>query len=191
MENLLLIFLGAAVVNNFVLYRFLGLCSFLGISKKTKSAFGMGLAVIFVTTITSVVTWAVYNYLLNPFGLRFLEYAVFILVIATLVQMIEAFLRKKFYTIYESFGIYLPLITTNCVILAVAILNITNDYDFVESTIFSVGAGVGYTMALLIMSGIRERLELADVPESLDGIPLAFIIAGILALAFSGFGGIT
>lgn len=190
MTNILLIFFGAAIVNNFVLYRFLGLCPFIGVSRKTRPALGMGLAVIFVMTITSVITWFIYHYLLLPLGLEFLEYVAFILVVATLVQLIEAFIHKKFRALYTTFGIYLPLITTNCAILGLAILNVLNDYNLIESTIFAIGAGVGFTLALLIMSGIRERLELADIPESMRGVPITFIIAGLLAMAFSGFGGI-
>lgn len=190
MTNLLLVFFGAAVVNNFVFYRFLGLCPFIGVSTKTKSALGMGIAVMFVMTITSVITWGIYNLLLVPAGLEFLEYVTFILVIATLVQLVEFFLQKKFPKIYDAFGIFLPLMTTNCAILGLALLTVINDLAFVESTVFALGAGAGFTMALLIMSGIRERLELADIPESLKGVPIAFIVGGLLALAFSGFGGI-
>lgn len=183
------IFFGAAIVNNFVFYRFLGICPFMGVSKKTRSAVGMGLAVTFVMVIAGAITWAIYHFILERFGLYYLEYVAFILVIASLVQFIELYMHKYVEDLYKAFGIYLPLITTNCAILGLALLNILKGYDFVESLVFSFGAGVGFTLALVIMSGIRERLELAEVPEALKGVPLAMIIAGLLALAFGAFVG--
>jgi electron transport complex protein RnfA len=188
-KELILIFIGAAFVNNFVFHRFLGICPFLGISKKTDSAVGMGIAVTFVMVIAGAVTWLIHYLILIPLGLPFLQYVAFILVIASLVQLIEMFLKNKNTKLYKAFGIYLPLITTNCAILGLALLNIVKGYNFIESLVFSIGAGIGFTIALIIMSGIRERLELADIPQSLKGIPIALIIAGLLALAFGGFSG--
>ena len=188
-KELILIFIGAAFVNNFVFYRFLGICPFLGVSKKTDSAVGMGLAVTFVMVIAGAVTWLIHYLILIPLGLPFLQYVAFILVIASLVQLIEMFLKSKNTKLYKAFGIYLPLITTNCAILGLALLSIVKGYNFIESVVFSFGAGVGFTIALIIMSGIREKLELADIPQSLRGIPIALIIAGLLALAFGGFSG--
>lgn len=190
-RELLMIFFGAAVVNNFVLYRFLGICPFLGVSKKTKPAFGMGLAVTFVMVIAGTVTWLIQTFILDKFGLPFLQYVSFILVIATLVQLIEMYMKKYNPMMFKVFGIYLPLITTNCAILGLALLNFVLDYNFVQALVFSFGAGVGFTMALMIMSGIREKLELAPVPDALKGIPIALIVAGLLALAFMGFSGIS
>ena len=189
MVNLFGIFFAAAVVNNFVFYRFLGICPFLGVSRKTSSAVGMGLAVSFVMVIASIVTWMIQHWVLDPLGLPFLQYVSFILVIASLVQFIEMYMKRYREKMYKSFGIYLPLITTNCAILGLALLNVLNNYTFIESLVFSIGAGAGFTLALIIMSGIRERLELADVPEALKGIPIALIVAGLLALAFGGFSG--
>ncbi len=188
-RELLMIFFGAAVVNNFVLYRFLGICPFLGVSKKTKPALGMGMAVTFVMVIAGMVTWLIQTFILDKFNLPFLQYVSFILVIATLVQLIEMYLKKYNQALFKAFGIYLPLITTNCAILGLALLNFVLGYNFIEALVFSIGAGAGFTMALLIMSGIREKLELAPVPDSLKGVPIALIIAGILALAFMGFSG--
>ncbi|MBW2980353.1 electron transport complex protein RnfA [Candidatus Woesearchaeota archaeon] len=188
-KELFVIFFGAAVVNNFVLYRFLGICPFMGVSRKTRSAVGMGLAVTFVMVIASMMTWAIYHLILAPFELYYLQYVAFILVIASLVQFIELYMRKYVEDLYKAFGIYLPLITTNCAILGLALLNILKGYSFVESLVFSIGAGAGFTLALVIMSGIRERLELAEVPEPLKGVPIALIIAGLLALAFGAFTG--
>lgn len=189
MANLFAIFFAAAVVNNFVFYRFLGICPFLGVSRKTNSAVGMGLAVSFVMVIAGIVTWMIQHWVLDPLGLPFLQYVSFILVIASLVQFIEMYMKRYREKMYKAFGIYLPLITTNCAILGLALLNILNNYNFIESLVFSIGAGAGFTLALIIMSGIRERLELADVPEALKGIPIALIVAGLLALAFGGFSG--
>ena len=191
MIEYVILFLSAAVINNFVLYKFLGLCPFIGVSKKTSSALGMGAAVTFVMMATTIVTWPLYNLVLEPLGLPFMQYVAFILVISTLVQLIELFMKKQMPAMHKAFGIYLPLITTNCAILGLALLNIINGLGFIESVFYGLGAGAGFVMALLIMSGVRERLELADtIPASLKGVPIAFITAGLLALAFSGFGGI-
>jgi electron transport complex protein RnfA len=188
-SELFAIFFGAAVVNNFVLYRFLGICPFMGVSKKTRSAIGMGLAVTFVMVIAGAITWAIYNKILAPFKLEYLQYVAFILVIASLVQFIELYMRKNVNDLYKAFGIYLPLITTNCAILGLALLNVLKGYTLLQSFVFSLGAGAGFTLALVIMSGIRERLELAEIPEPLKGVPIALIIAGLLALAFGAFSG--
>lgn len=190
LTQLLAIFFSAAIVNNFVLTRFLGICPFLGISRRTDSALGMGIAVTFVMLIATTATWLIHNFILVPFELPFLRYVSFILVIASLVQFVELFMNRYYPAMHRRFGIYLPLITTNCAILGLALLNIIKGYNFVEGIVFALGAGAGFTLALLIMSGIRERLEFADTPESLRGIPIALIIAGLLALAFAGFSGI-
>ncbi len=188
-RDLFILFFGAAVVNNFVLYKFLGICPFLGVSKKTESAAGMGAAVTFVMTLANLATWLVFNYVLEPFGLMFLQIVSYILIIATLVQLIEMYMKKYQQALFKAFGIYLPLITTNCAILGLTLLNTIDANDLIRTVVFALGAGAGFTLALLIMSGIRERLELADVPKPLEGAPIALITAGILAMAFSGFGG--
>ena len=187
--NLILIFIAAAVVNNFVLAYFLGICPFLGVSGKTSSAVGMGFAVTFVMTITAIVTWLIKHYFLIPFGLPFLEYVSYILVIAALVQFVEMFLKKSVPPLYRALGIYLPLITTNCAILGMALFASLRQYNFMETLVFGIGAGLGFTMALVIMSGIREELDIADVPKPLQGAGITLIVAGILALAFMGFAG--
>jgi len=188
-EELLMLLFAAAIANNFVLYRFIGICPFLGVSRKIKSAFGMGVAVTFVMVISAIITWAINHFLLIPLRLPFLTYVAFIIVIASLVQLIEMFLKKTHFDLYKAFGIYLPLITTNCAILGLVLLNSMNNYNFVESTVFSIGAGVGFIIALMIMSGIRENLEFADIPQAFKGVPIALITAGLLALAFQGFSG--
>lgn len=187
--TLIEIFIAAAFVNNFVFYRFLGICPFLGVSKKTHSALGMGIAVTFVMVMASMATFFIHHFLLVPFGLPFLKYVAFILVISSLVQITEIYIRKKREKLYESFGIYLPLITSNCAILGLVLLNVLKDFNFIESTIYAIGAGFGFSIALIIMSGIRERLQLAEIPQSLRGVPIALIVAGLLALAFGGFSG--
>ncbi|MBU0627603.1 MAG: electron transport complex subunit RsxA [Nanoarchaeota archaeon] len=183
------IIIGAIFVNNFILTRFLGLCPFFGVSKKTKPAFGMGLAVIFVMALASIVTWAAYNWILVPLKIEYLQIIVFILVIATLVQFVELFLKKANPILYKSLGIYLPLITTNCAVLGVALLNVQEDYSFINATVFGAAAGIGFTLALLLMSGIRERLELSKVPKAFDGLPIAFIVAALMSMAFLAFSG--
>jgi len=189
MENLFAIIIGAIFVNNFILTRFLGLCPFFGVSKKTKPALGMGLAVIFVMTLASIVTWIVYNLVLIPLGLQYLQIIVFILIIATLVQFVELFLKKANPVLYKALGIYLPLITTNCAVLGVAFLNVQENYSFIAALVFGLSAGVGFLLALLLMSGIRERLELSKVPKAFSGIPIAFIVAALMSLAFLAFSG--
>ena len=188
--NLLLIFIGAALVNNFVLSYFLGICPFVGVSKRISSAVSMGMAVTFVMTITAIVTWLIYHLILVPFHVEILEYVSFILVIASLVQLVEMFIRKISKPLYETLGIYLPLITTNCAILGLALFAILREYDFIESLVFGLGAGGGFTLALVIMAGIRQDLELANVPKVFQGAGITMIVAGCLALTFSGFAGI-
>ncbi len=181
------IFISAVLVQNFVLYYFLGICPFLGVSKKIDSAFSMGLAVTFVMSITAVVTWLINNLILIPFGLDYLQIVSFILVIASLVQLVEMFIRKISPPLYQALGIYLPLITTNCAIMGLALIAALNEYGFVETVIFGFASGIGFTLAIVLIAGIREQLDLADVPEPLKGAGLALIVAGIMALAFNGF----
>jgi electron transport complex protein RnfA len=185
-----LIIVGAVLVNNFVLRRFLGICPFLGVSKKIDTAIGMGMAVIFVMTLASVITWIIYTYVLDTWNLEYLQTIVFILVIATLVQFVEMVIQKSSPVLYQALGIYLPLITTNCAVLGVAILNIQLRYNFLQATIFGFGSSIGFTLALVLYAGIRERLELANIPKSLRGVPIALITAGLLSLAFMGFSGL-
>lgn len=180
----------AIFVNNVVLSQFLGICPFLGVSKKVDTAIGMGLAVTFVLTIATIVTFLLQKGILEPFGLGYLQTISFILVIAALVQMVEIVLKKISPSLYQALGVFLPLITTNCVILGVAILVIQKDYNLLESVIYAVSTAIGYAMALIIFSSIREQLALTRVPGSMKGIPLALITAGIMAMAFMGFSGI-
>ncbi|MBU1099150.1 MAG: electron transport complex protein RnfA [Bacteroidetes bacterium] len=187
--ELFLIFFSAAIVNNFVLAYFLGICPFIGVSNKISSAFSMGLATTFVMVITTIVTHLIYHQILAPFGLEFLQYVSFILVIASLVQFVEMFIKKVSQPLYRALGIFLPLITTNCAIMGLALFMISKEYSFVEGIVFGVGAGVGFTLAITIMAGIREDLELADVPKAFKGAPITLLVAGILALAFMGFSG--
>lgn len=189
MENLLAIIIGAIFVNNFILTRFLGLCPFFGVSRRTRPALGMGLAVIFVMTLASIVTWIVYNLILIPLNIQYLQIIVFILVIATLVQFVELFLKKANPVLYKALGIYLPLITTNCAVLGVAFINVQETYSFIAALVFGISAGVGFLLALLLMSGIRERLELSKVPKAFSGIPIAFIVAALMSMAFLAFSG--
>lgn len=182
------------LINNYVLSQILGICPFLGVSKKIETALGMGLAVIFVMTLASFFTHLIYQYLLMPFGLTYLRTLAFILVIASLVQLVEMVINKTSPSLYQALGIFLPLITTNCAVLGVAVLNIDSgfvgsEFGLLKSIIQGFGGGVGFTFALLLMAGIRERLELADIPKNLKGLPITFISAGIMALAFLGFSG--
>ncbi len=188
--ELLIIFISAAIVNNFVLSMFLGICPFIGVSNKISSALSMGMATTFVMTITAVASWILYFKILKPFNLEFLQIPSFILVIASLVQFVEMVIKKFSATLYRALGIFLPLITTNCAILGLALLLSMRNYNFIESIFFGLGAGVGFTLALLIMAGIREELEFADVPNPFRGAPITLITAGLLALAFMGFAGI-
>jgi electron transport complex protein RnfA len=189
MKELILLFLGVIFVNNFVFARFLGLCPYMGVSRKISDSIGMGLAVIFVTLIAAVACWFIHYWILVPLGLEFLQTIVFILIIATLVQFVEMVVQKTSPTLYNALGIYLPLITTNCMILGAAILGIREGYDLVTTIVFTIGVGLGFTLALVLMASIRERLELADLPPAMKGEPITFIIAGLIAIAFLGFTG--
>lgn len=188
----LLIIVNALLVTNVVFARFLGICPYLGVSKKIGTSFGMGMAVIFVMTLATAVTWPLQHYILeNPqFDLAYLQTIAFILIIASLVQLVEIILKKFSPPLYRALGIFLPLITTNCAILGVAILAIQEKMNFAQSLVFSVASGLGFTLALIIFAGIRERLDLMPVPKSMKGAPIAMIVAGILALAFMGFSGL-
>ena len=190
MKELILILIGSALVNNVVLSQFLGLCPFLGVSKKTKTAASMGAAVIFVIMIASAVTYAVHYQILVPLGMEYMQTIVFILVIAALVQMIEMMLKKVSPAIYSALGVYLPLITTNCAVLGVAITNIQDGSTFAESMMNSLGTSTGFLIAIVIMAGIRERLEGNDIPKAFQGMPIVLITAGLMAIAFCGFSGI-
>jgi electron transport complex protein RnfA len=184
------VFIVAVLVNNFVLYYFVGICPFIGVSKKVDAATSMGMAVTFVMTITAAVTWLINNLVLIPFGLPFLEYVSYIVVIASLVQFLEMFIKKTFPELYKTLGIFLPLITTNCAILFVALIQAMRSYGFITSIAFGFGAGVGFTLAIVIMAGIREQLEVADIPRPFRGAAITLIVAGVLALAFMGFTGL-
>jgi len=190
MGELLLLIISAVLVNNFVLARFLGICPFLGVSRKTETAIGMGMAVIFVMTLASLVTWLLQEYILIPFNIQYLQTIVFILVIAALVQLVEMVIQKISPVLYRALGIYLPLITTNCAVLGVAVLNIQKGYTFWESVIFGFGASLGFGLALVLFAGIRERLDLAEIPKPLKGTAIALVTAGLLSLAFMGFAGL-
>ena len=189
MSELVAIFFGMALVNNMVLVKFLGLCPFFGVSKNLSSAFSMGIAVLLVMLVASAVTWPLYHLLLVPSGVEFMRTVIFILVIASLVQIIEMAIKRTNLTLYNALGIYLPLITTNCAVLGITFINIDSEYTFFGSIAAALGAGAGFTLVLVIMSGIRERLDLADTPRVFRGAPIAFIIAGLLGLAFLAFGG--
>lgn len=197
LSKLIVVIISMVFINNFILSKFLGLCSFIGVSKEIRPAAGMGMAVIFVTTMSSMITWFIYRFLLIPFGLTFLRTLSFILVIASFVQFVEMVVRKTTPTLYRAFGIYLPLITVNCAVLGVAVLNSDTFFiagkaetgSFLLSTVQGFFAGVGYLLAMLLMSGIRERLQLTDAPAAMEGVPLAFVIAALMSLAFMGFAG--
>ena len=183
--------IGAILVNNVLLSQFLGICSFVGVSKKRSSALGMGVAVLFVLILSSLVTWLLYNFVLVPFKVTFLSTIVFILVIATLVQFVEMVIKKYIPGLYKVLGIYLPLITTNCAILGVAnFVNVGQSYDLVQTLIYAISIGLGYILVMYIFSGIRERIEIAPIPKPFKGVAIALIIAGFMAMAFAGFGGI-
>ena len=188
--RLALIAITAALVNNFVLVRFLGICPFLGVSQKIKSALGMGVAVTFVMTMASAMTWMVQKWVLDPLAIGFMQTIAFILVIAALVQFVEMVLKKTNPSLYKSLGVYLPLITTNCAVLGVAILNIEQSYTLLESVVNGVFGGVGFTIAIVLMAGIREKLENAEIPKSLRGFPITLLAAGLMAIAFMGFSGL-
>ena len=190
MAELGLLFISAVLVNNFVLSRFLGICPFLGVSKRTETAVGMSLAVLFVMTVSAVVTWFIQRLLLGPLGLEYLQTIAFILVIAALVQLVEMVVQYTSPALYQALGIFLPLITTNCAVLGLAVLNVQKGHGFVQTVVFSVGAALGFGLALVLFSGIRERIALADVPGPFRGTAVALVTAGLLSLAFMGFAGL-
>lgn len=189
MGEYLTLFISAVVVNNFVLTRFLGLCIFFGVSNSLNASVGMGMAVTSVMTLSSMLAWAVYNFILFPLHLTFLTTAVFVLLIASFVQLLEMIIRKHAPTLYNMWGIYLLLIATNCVVLGVPLLNAESHFSFVKSVVHAVGSGMGFALAIILMASLREKLRLADVPKALDGLGIAFILAGMLALSFLGFSG--
>lgn len=182
--------LGAILVNNFILVQFLGICPFMGVSKKMDTALGMGIAVTFVMGVASAATWVVNEYLLIPLNLEYMQTVAFILVIAALVQLVEMFLQKAVPSLYQALGIYLPLITTNCAVLGVALLNIQNAYSFIESVVYGITGGLGFLVAICLFASVRERTADADCPKAFEGFPIALISAGLLALAFMGFSGL-
>lgn len=188
--NLMAILIGSLLVNNFVLSQFLGICPFLGVSKKLNSAVGMSVAVTFVMMMSTAVTWPVYTYVLVPGGLEYLQTIVFILVIAALVQLVEIALKRFIPPLYKSLGIYLPLITTNCAVLGVTILNIDTGYGFGESLVNTFGAGLGFMLAMIMFAGVRERLESADIPAGLKGLPITLVAASLVSVSFIGFQGL-
>jgi electron transport complex protein RnfA len=190
MGELVLLFISAVLVNNFILSRFLGICPFLGVSKKVETAIGMSMAVIFVMTVASVITWILQYAVLNPLNLQYLQTIVFILVIASLVQFVEMVVQKVSPALYQALGIFLPLITTNCAVLGAAVLNIQKNYNFIEMLVFSIGSAVGFGVALTLFAGLREELELANIPKVFKGTAISLITAGILSLAFMGFSGL-
>lgn len=190
MKELILIIVGSALVNNIILSQFQGLCPFLGVSKKVDTSIGMGAAVIFVITLASIATNLVYSLVLVPLHLEYLQTIAFILVIAALVQFVEMFLKKNMVSLYEALGVYLPLITTNCAVLGVALTNVQEKYNFVESVVNGIGVSVGFTIAIVLLSGIREKIEYNDVPHSFQGSPIVLITAGLMSIAFFGFSGL-
>lgn len=191
MKEILLIAFAAIITENFIFSRFLGICPFLGVSEKPSTATGMGLAVMFVMTVSSALTWLVYKFILVPAKLEYIKTIAFILIIAALVQIIEMFLKRFVPSLYQALGIYLPLITTNCAVLGAALLNIQNGFSFIESVVFGLSAAIGFTVALLIFAGVRERLRFANPPAAFKGVPILLVSAGLIAMAFSGFSGIS
>ena len=188
--GLLSIFLAAILTNNYILSKFLGICPFLGVSKKLDTAVSMSAAVIVVMVVATAVTWPIQTLLLDPLGLGYLQTIVFILIIAALVQFIESFMKKNMQPLYQALGVYLPLITTNCAVLGVTTLNISSGYNYIESLINSFGSGVGFLVAMVLFAGVRGRLETADIPKSLQGLPITLVSASIVACSFLGFGGL-
>ena len=191
MNSIFLLMLSAILTENFIFLKFYGICPFLGVSEKPDTALGMGMAVTFVMTVSSAVTFAIYDLFLVPFGLEYLTTIAFILVIATLVQFIEMFLRRFIPALYSALGIYLPLITTNCAVLGAALLNVNEGYTFIESLVFGFSAALGFTLAIVLFAGVRERLKYANPPKAFAGMPIILITAGLVAMAFSGFSGIS
>lgn len=190
MTELLIIAIGSALVNNVVLSQFLGICPFLGVSKKVDTAAGMGGAVVFVITIASFVTGLIYKFILDPLGFDYLQTIVFILIIAALVQFVEMFLKKAMPPLYNALGVYLPLITTNCAVLGVALTNVQKEYSILEGVINGIGTSVGFLIAIVIMAGIREKIEYNDISESFQGTPIVLVTASLMAIAFCGFSGL-
>jgi hypothetical protein len=190
MKELIAIMMSVILVDNFVLAKFLGICPFLGVSKKLDSAVGMGAAVTFVMVLATAVTWPVQIYLLNRNNIGYLQTVVFILVIASLVQLVEMILKKYMPPLYKSLGVFLPLITTNCAVLGVTIMNIDNDYTYVQSIFNSLGAGLGFLLAMVLFAGIRQKIETCDVPEVFKGVPIVLVAASLLSVAFMGFSGV-
>lgn len=188
--SILLILLSSILVNNFVLSKFLGICPFMGVSKKVETALGMGFAVTFVMAFASVISYLVHYFILKPLEIEYMQTIAFILVIAALVQLVEMALQKLVPSLYSALGVYLPLITTNCAVLGVAIINITEEFNLLQTLVNGIGAAVGFTLAIVLFAGIRERLELADIPEAMKGFPVALISAGLMAIAFLGFQGL-
>lgn len=188
--NYVAIVLGSVLVNNFVLMQFLGICPFIGVSRKLSTATGMGMAVTFVMTLASAITWVFHHILLVPFGLGYLQTIVFILVIASLVQFVEMVIQKTSPPLYQALGIFLPITTTNCAILGAALINIRQGYTFLEAVVNGVAAGVGFTLAIVLFAGVRERLDLSDIPAAMKGMPIALVSAGLISLAFFGFQGL-
>ena len=188
--ELLAITLGAVLANNFIFSQFLGICPFLGVSKKVDTAVGMGLAVTFVMGLASAVCFAVNNFVLVPLGLGYMQTVAFILVIASLVQFIEMFLQKSMPSLYTALGVYLPLITTNCAVLGVVLLNVQNNYNFISSVVYGITGGIGFLVAIVLFASIREKLVFAEYPKSFEGFPIALVTAGLMALAFMGFSGL-
>ena len=188
-QSLLGILISAIISENFILVKFYGICPFMGVSKKTDTALGMGMAVTFVMGIASAACWAVDRFILIPLGLEYMQTVAFILVIASIVQVVEMFLKKSVPALYQALGIYLPLITTNCAVLGVALVNAQKGYDFLQSVVYGVTGGLGFTLAIVLFASIRERVDKSDCPESFKGFPIALIAAGLLALAFMGFSG--
>ena len=186
----ILIFISAIFVNNIVLAQFLGICPFLGVSKKIDTSLGMGAAVAFVMTLATIVTWLIQHFVLNPLGLQYLQTLAFILVIASLVQMVEIILKKVSPALYQALGIFLPLITTNCAVLGVAILVIQKEFNLLQSVVYALSTAIGFALALVVFAGLREQLELADVPKGMRGVAIVLITAGLLSLAFTGFSGV-
>lgn len=190
LKELLVILIASSLVNNVVLSQFLGLCPFLGVSKKTETATGMGVAVIFVITLASAVAGAIYQFILQPFHIEYLQTIVFILVIAALVQFVEMFLKKFIPGLYQSLGVYLPLITTNCAVLGVALTNVQKNYGILTGIVNGFATAVGFTVSIVILAGIREKLKYNDIPESFQGMPIVLVTAGLMAIAFCGFSGL-
>ena len=188
--TILSIAIGAILANNFILVKFLGICPFMGVSKKPDTALGMGMAVTFVMTLASLVTWVVYRYILVPLNLQYAQTFVFILIIAAIVQVVEMFLKKSVPTLYQALGIYLPLITTNCAVLGVALLNVQEGYNLIEALVYGFAGGLGFILAIFLFSAVRQRVEEAECPRCFKGFPIALIAAGLLALAFMGFSGL-